>query len=68
MKLKLMVTSLIVSVLLFGCNETTEKVKAIKVTNDEVASIQMTLAQANILADLPLACVQKEYPNKTGHT
>lgn len=30
--------------------------------------ITLTLEQANSLATLPLECVQKEYPNKLGHT
>jgi hypothetical protein len=51
--------------LLFGCNE---KAQETKVTSKKATPIVMTLAQANKLADLPLACVQQEYPNKTGHT
>ena len=30
--------------------------------------LQLTLEQANKLADLPLACMQTEYPNKLGQT
>lgn len=29
---------------------------------------ELTLAQANNLAELPLACIQQEYPNKLGQT
>ncbi len=31
-------------------------------------SIELTQDQANILAELPLACMQNEYPNKLGQT
>jgi hypothetical protein len=54
-----------IMMLLFGCNE---KAQETKVTSKKATPIVMTLAQANKLADLPLACVQQEYPNKTGHT
>ncbi|MBS3775790.1 MAG: DUF2891 family protein, partial [Bacteroidales bacterium] len=29
--------------------------------------VRLTLEQANKLAELPLACMQNEYPNKPGH-
>ncbi len=32
------------------------------------APLTLNLEQANILAELPLACLQSEYPNKLGQT
>ena len=43
---------------------------ACSVSKQEFAekSIILTMEQANILAELPLACMQHEYPNKLGQT
>lgn len=35
-------------------------------TNESITAIQLDAAQAAILVELPLSCVQKEYPNKLG--
>ncbi len=35
-------------------------------TNESMPAIQLDAAQAAILVELPLSCVQKEYPNKLG--
>jgi hypothetical protein len=35
---------------------------------DEVATLQLTLEEANRLAELPLHCMQVEYPNKLNQT
>ena len=37
-----------------------------EVINETTATIKLTEKQANLLAELPLACIQKEYPNKLG--
>lgn len=59
-------------ILLFSCQEKTEKgrLKVQPITQKESAAdnIELSLEQANILAALPLECVQKEYPNKLGQT
>lgn len=65
MKINLLLFTLCFSLLIFGCKTEPKEVKTPKVQVDQ---IKMTLDQANSLASLPLACVQKEYPNKTGHT
>lgn len=64
---------LAVSVLfLTSCGEGNEKSKPTEqvVEKQPTSSekITLTLEQANSLATLPLECVQKEYPNKLGHT
>jgi hypothetical protein len=56
---------LLISILFFGCKTNTEEVP---LDAKQVAKMKLSLAEANNLASLPLACVQKEYPNKTGHT
>ena len=60
-------TILALSLLLFACTEPAsapEKEPA-PVT---MSAPELTLAQANNLAELPLACIQHEYPNKLGQT
>ncbi len=62
-----------VFVLLIGCKKenTTTEVKVNpkeKNSNPIQKPLQLTLDQANTLADLPLACVQVEYPNKLNQT
>ncbi len=64
---------LVAALLLFAsCGEVSEKSKPTEEVSDIPASttekITLTLEQANSLATLPLECVQKEYPNKLGHT
>jgi hypothetical protein len=54
---------LLISILFFGCKTNTEEVP---LDAKQVAKMKLSLAEANNLASLPLACVQKEYPNKTG--
>ncbi|MGD1944899.1 MAG: DUF2891 domain-containing protein [Croceivirga sp.] len=55
-----------------GCVISVDKDKK-KIAQEEetrapVEKIELTLEQANILANLPLECVQKEYPNRLGQT
>lgn len=40
--------------------------EAVKMTSNK--SLKLTLEQANKLIELPLACIQKEYPNRLGQT
>ncbi|MDT0606110.1 DUF2891 domain-containing protein [Croceitalea rosinachiae] len=65
MKRLLATPIILISILFFGCKTNTKEVKEDTINVDR---IEMNLEQANNLASLPLACVQKEYPNKTGHT
>ena len=37
-----------------------------KVLSEPAVKIELTEKQANLLAQLPLSCIQKEYPNKLG--
>ena len=58
-------------ILLFAsCGETDEKSRSQAQTttpNDPIVQkVELSLEQANILATLPLKCVQQEYPNKLG--
>ena len=53
------------SMLFFACKNNADEVLA---DDEQVAKIELSLNQANTLASLPLDCVEKEYPNKTGHT
>ncbi len=67
---------LIIGIVLLGCNkEVKTQNQQLKEVNTEAvqenpieAPLQLTLKQANTLADLPLACLQIEYPNKLGQT
>jgi hypothetical protein len=65
MRLKLIAPLLVLSLLFVACNDKSKKEQTRKTQEEQ---IRMTLEQANTLASLPLECVQKEYPNKTGHT
>ena len=65
MKLKPITFISFIFLLTLGCNTKAPEPKKVSA---EVERIEMNLDQANNLASLPLACVQKEYPNKTGHT
>lgn len=38
------------------------------VPESDIPTPELTLAQANILAELPLACIEQQYPNKLGQT
>ena len=60
------------SLLAVGCVISVDKDKK-KIAQEEekisaIENIDLTLKQANILITLPLACVEKEYPNKLGQT
>lgn len=61
----------LLSLLAVGCVISVDKDKNNDALEVEVVSniekITLTLEQANILATLPLECVEKEYPNKLGH-
>ena len=65
MKYLFALATLLFSILFFGCKKNTKEVQS---NDEQVAKMELTLNQANNLASLPLACVQKEYPNRTGHT
>ena len=62
----------LLSLLIVGCVISVDKDKNNIAQEEEkevaVNKIELTLEQANILATLPLECVQKEYPNKLGQT
>ncbi|PID61582.1 MAG: hypothetical protein CR986_02700 [Ignavibacteriae bacterium] len=65
---------LIILLLVIGCNNKKDKnpntVKDKLSTSDskDNSVIKLTLKEANTLAELPLACMQEEYPNKLGQT
>ncbi len=70
--------SLFLIIFILGCkgedrlkseNNTTDTTNAVSL--DEVIAterVEMNLEQANKLAELPLACINKQYPNKLGQT
>ncbi len=58
---------------LVGCRENKSNTEKEKDTSSEVDSkvkiqkpLQLSLEQANVLSELPLVCMQTEYPNKLG--
>ncbi|BFP40953.1 DUF2891 domain-containing protein [Flavobacteriaceae bacterium GF1] len=56
--------------LLISCNGPEKgKLETEPIAKEEITigKIELTLEQANVLATLPLECVEKEYPNKLGH-
>lgn len=56
-------------ILLIGCNAVKEEPKETSTSNTEhEAAPNLNLEQANRLANLPLACVGTEYPNRLGQT
>ena len=67
---------LIIGLVLLGCNkevktqnQQSEEIKPEAVQENPIeAPLQLTLKHANTLADLPLACLQIEYPNKLEQT
>ena len=65
MKYLITLPILICTLFFFSCKTNSEESQSIK---EKTVKMELTLDQANNLASLPLACVQKEYPNKTGHT
>ena len=70
MKFPLQISLIAVLMLLVSCGEN-PKNSTNETEKDEPPveeKITMTLDQANRLVTLPLECVQKEYPNKLGHT
>lgn len=54
--------SFLLIVYLFHCGQSQ------KATDDIQQPLSLSFKQANKLAELPLACIQKEYPNKLGQT
>ena len=72
MKFQLQIALSVILILFISCGEVNEKSKASEETSQIEPTIEekitLTLEQANSLANLPLECVQKEYPNKLGHT
>lgn len=69
MKLGISVALYSILLSLNACNKTNEEVVPEKsiTEKDTLQLIQLTEEQANVLATLPLECVEKEYPNKLGH-
>jgi hypothetical protein len=74
MRSKLTIISIIsilaTTLILSSCGKQKDKPKEKKVTQKEtkIQPINLTLEQANNLAELPLSCMQHEYPNKPGQT
>ncbi|TVZ55907.1 Protein of unknown function (DUF2891) [Lutibacter sp. Hel_I_33_5] len=59
---------LIIAVLFIGCNSKKSKHKIVGNNTVEVEKPQLNLEQANRLLQLPLHCVNVEYPNKLNQT
>jgi len=53
------ISCLLVSMLLFSCHEANKEIK-----KKQENHLSLDLAQANKLAELPLSCMETEYPNK----
>jgi hypothetical protein len=72
MKIKIAVFQIVTFLLLINCGEQKKKLQnsELNVDSNEKITIQkpvgLTLKQANNLLELPLACLQTEYPNKLG--
>ncbi|MEM8926991.1 MAG: DUF2891 domain-containing protein [Bacteroidota bacterium] len=69
MKLAISVALYSILLSLNGCKKTNNAVVPERsiTEKDTLQLIQLTAEQANVLATLPLECVEKEYPNKLGH-
>jgi len=54
---------------LIACKEGKEEIieETAKIAVDKIPTPQLNLQQANNLAQLPLHCIETEYPNKMGH-
>jgi hypothetical protein len=59
-------TLVICLLILFGCNSVEEKKTQSKV--ETIETPQLNLEQAKRLIDLPIHCINTEYPNKLGQT
>lgn len=57
---------ILVIVLCISCHEKPQPDMTKHVSAPEINSVKLDLAAANNLIQLPLACVQQEYPNKLG--
>ncbi|MBO0320840.1 DUF2891 domain-containing protein [Muricauda sp. CAU 1633] len=72
MKFLARIALIVMLLLIASCGEVSEKSKPAEEVSEIppmiTEKITLTLEQANSLATLPLECVQKEYPNKLGHT
>jgi len=55
-------------ILLIACNSKIQSPAPMQQTSDRSFDIQLDLAQANRLAQLPLACITQPFPYKAGHT
>ncbi|NRB84147.1 MAG: DUF2891 family protein, partial [Winogradskyella sp.] len=55
-------------ILFLGCSETAETTSKGGMILEQVTIPKLSLEEANRLAELPLACVGVEYPNKLGQT
>ena len=73
--------SLLILILIFACKGDPEVKNASKIENDSITDksilngelleenrVEFTLKEANNLAELPLNCINTEYPNKLGQT
>lgn len=52
--------------ILFSCNSDPKKDLSIDTKNDTIAPLTLELSQAKKIIDLPLHCLEIEYPNKLG--
>lgn len=74
MKIKLIILHITILLILISCGKQKKQFQNITLNRDspEKSTIQkpirLTFNQANNLAELPLACLQNEYPNKLGQT
>ncbi len=58
--------SILLLTLLISCNKSTKE--KVKETITQVETLQLNLEQAKRLIDLPIHCIQTEYPNRSGQT
>lgn len=62
---------LLLSIFCICCNQTANNMKTDNKPSNNITiqkPLALTLEQANKLAELPLGCIQTEYPNKLGQT
>lgn len=69
-KMKIVFFQVLAFLLFIGCGEQKKQSQSPDSLGDITFQnpMQLTLAQANNLVELPLACIQTEYPNKLGQT
>ncbi|MDR0229045.1 MAG: DUF2891 domain-containing protein [Flavobacteriaceae bacterium] len=57
---------LLVAVALFAISCTTKQKQEIETKNTEIATLSLTIKEAKKIIELPLHCIEQEYPNKLG--